>query len=43
MEMDFTAIKGAIDQFVQLVKDFTEMLKNFVDSWKKEIKFEINE
>ena len=38
--MNFQAIKDAIDQFVQLIKDFTKILKDFVDSWKKEIKFE---
>ncbi len=38
--MDFEAIKGVIDQFAQLIKDFTKMLKDFIDSWKKEWKFE---
>mgnify|MGYP006396129407 CR=1 FL=1 len=37
--MDFQAVKDAIDQFAQLIKDFTKMIKDFVDSWKKEISF----
>ena len=37
--MDFQAIKDAIDQFAQLIKDFTAMIKEFVDSWKKELTF----
>lgn len=38
--MDFTAIKDAIAQFSQLIKDFATMLKTFIDSWHKEIKFD---
>lgn len=41
--MDFEAIKGAIDQFTTLIKEFAQMIKTFVDSWKKEIKFEVKE
>jgi len=31
----FPEIKSAIAAFSQLIKDFTAMLKAFVDSWKK--------
>ena len=38
--INFDGIKDAIDTFTQLIKDFTAMLKAFIDSWKKEVKFE---
>jgi hypothetical protein len=34
-DVHFDAIKDAITQFSALIKKFTEMLKNFIASWKK--------
>lgn len=40
MDINFDAIKGAIDDFTKLIKAFTKMIKDFVDSWKKELTYD---
>ena len=34
-DVHFDAIKDAISEFSALIKKFAEMLRNFIDSWKK--------
>ena len=34
-DVHFDAIRDAITEFSALIKKFAEMLRNFVDSWKK--------
>jgi uncharacterized protein YukE len=34
-DVHFDAIRDAITKFSALIKDFAQMLKNFVASWKK--------
>lgn len=33
--MDFAKIKDGINAFADIIKDFTQMIANFVASWKK--------
>ena len=40
MEFDVKSIQDAITKFSQLIKDFAKMLKDFIDSWHKEVKFD---
>ena len=34
-DVHFDAIRDAITEFSNLIKKFAEMLRNFIDSWKK--------